>query len=389
MKSLKLMAKIKKEEEKPITPEDQLKSFLNTNKEDHYNYNEEKDYRISSGSLSLDLEMGGIRPSVTRFSGCSESGKSNCALSFMRNFLMPIEGKRGVYIKAEGRLSQEIIDRSGVKFVDKEEDFKDGTCFVLKTNIYEIAIGLTRLLVKNNPQKKNYFFVYDSMDALLPKGDEAREPGEANKVSGAAVLSTDFLRRMALAFATCGHVAVIISQVRSPIQINPYAKQDFKMTNASGGNALLHYSDWILEFQPHYNKDVIWEGEENKSKRLGHYCKIIFRKSTNEKTGMEVRYPIKYGQKGGNSIWREIEVLDLAIAYDYIKKSGKWFEFNKQIIDKLKEQNIEVEEQYDGLDDLKETFLTNKELVDYFHNEFKKTIESRKNNTIDEKTQEI
>ena len=42
-----------------------------------------------------------------------------------------------------------------------------------------------------------------------------------------------------------------------PGVLNPYEKTDPKLTNASGGNAMLHYSDWILEFQPRYVKDII------------------------------------------------------------------------------------------------------------------------------------
>lgn len=75
----------------------------------------------------------------------------------------------------------------------------------------------------------------------------------------------------------------MISQVRSSVQINPYAKSDPKVTNASGGNAILHYSDWILEFQPRYVKDLITTQAAGKGDMLGHWCKIIFRKTSNEK----------------------------------------------------------------------------------------------------------
>ena len=32
------------------------------------------------------------------------------------------------------------------------------------------------------------------------------------------------------------------------------------VTNASGGNAALHYSDWVVEFQPRYKSDLIVGG---------------------------------------------------------------------------------------------------------------------------------
>ena len=86
------------------------------------------------------------------------------------------------------------------------------------------------------------------MDSLVPKADLEKPPEEANKVAGGALLSSDFLRKMALGMTTRGHICYMISQVRSKVSINPYEKTDARVTNASGGNALLHYSDWILEF---------------------------------------------------------------------------------------------------------------------------------------------
>ena len=53
---------------------------------------------------------------------------------------------------------------------------------------------------------------------------------------------------------------------------------------------------------------------EDKGNPIGHYCKIVFRKSVNEKTGAQVRYPIRYGRSDGNSIWIEKEIIDLLVA---------------------------------------------------------------------------
>ena len=37
---------------------DRLKAFLKDNKEDHYNFEDEVYYKVSSGSLNLDFVMG-------------------------------------------------------------------------------------------------------------------------------------------------------------------------------------------------------------------------------------------------------------------------------------------------------------------------------------------
>jgi len=64
-----------------------LNSVLNTNKKFHYAYDVPTDYVVSSGSLTLDIEMGGgIHPGIIRSSGITEGGKTSNALAFARNF---------------------------------------------------------------------------------------------------------------------------------------------------------------------------------------------------------------------------------------------------------------------------------------------------------------
>ena len=59
--------------------ESQIQSYLERNKDDHYNFEEETNYKVSSGSLLLDIEMnGGVRPGIVRMSGASGAGKTSC-----------------------------------------------------------------------------------------------------------------------------------------------------------------------------------------------------------------------------------------------------------------------------------------------------------------------
>ena len=82
------MAKRKKSETDPIgSPLGQIQTYLEQNKADHYNFEEERTYVVSSGSLLLDIEMGGgIGPGIIRASGITEGGKTSCALAFAKNF---------------------------------------------------------------------------------------------------------------------------------------------------------------------------------------------------------------------------------------------------------------------------------------------------------------
>tara|TARA_Y100001938_G_scaffold37130_1_gene51263 strand:- start:6059 stop:7156 length:1098 start_codon:yes stop_codon:yes gene_type:complete len=351
-----------------VSPVQQIQAYLEQNKGDHYNFEEERTYSVSSGSLLLDIEMGGgIKPGIIRASGVAEGGKTSCALAFAKNF-QKMDNAMVIYIKSEGRLSSDMIERSGV-------DTDESKWFVFKCNVYEAVIDFMRQMVKDNPSDTRYMFIIDSMDALVPRGDLEKGADEAIKVAGGSLLSSDFLKRMALGLATRGHICYMISQVRTKVQINPYEKTDPRLTNASGGNAMLHYSDWILEFQPRWSKDVISTQPNGKGDHLGHWCKIVFRKSTNEKTGTEVRYPVRYGRVGGKSVWVEYEVVDMLLQWEMATAKGAWVTISDELIDEVKkETKLEFKKQHQGVDNLRKYFEENKEIGKYLFFKFRETL---------------
>jgi RecA/RadA recombinase len=357
---------VKKKTTEELNPVQQIQNYLKDNKEDHYNFDETPEYMVSSGSLLLDIEMsGGIRPSIIRASGVAEGGKTSCALAFARNFQATVDNSMAVYIKSEGRLSSDMVARSGV-------DTSSAKWFVYKSNIFESVLQLMRDLITNNPTNCKYFFIIDSMDAMVPKKDMDRSFEDSDKVAGGSVLSSNFLKKMALGIATKGHICFMISQVRSKVSINQYEKTDPKLTNASGGNALLHYSDWILEFQPRWGRDMIPPKEK---KPDGHWCRVIFRKSANEKTGTEVRYPIKYGRTGGRSIWTEYEIIDMLLQWDMAIAKGAWIMVGEPLVEELKKEGLEIEGKHQGLDNFRKYLEEKHKIRDYLFNKFKKALE--------------
>ena len=53
------------------------KSILQKNKNDHFNFEEKVSYTVSTGSLSMDIELlGGITPGIVRICGATEAGKT-------------------------------------------------------------------------------------------------------------------------------------------------------------------------------------------------------------------------------------------------------------------------------------------------------------------------
>lgn len=379
------MAKTKKKDKKEteelqesnFNPSDSLGLFLKNNKDFHYNFEEEIDYKISSGSLIMDFEIGGgFCPGLHRFTGSNECGKTSCALQVMKNFLSEPEKRRGIYIKAEGRLSKDMKERSGVDFVFSSEEWEDGKCFVFESNIYEVVVDLLRTLVSDKASGIKYFFILDSVDGLITQADYERSFYESAKVAGGATIASTLMKKISIALAKRGHIAIFISQVRADIQLDPYSKAPARQTSATGGNALLHYANWIIEFEQRFKSDLILEKpkekpDSQKNKILGHYAKVTVKKSPNEKTNSQIRYPIIYGRKNGNSIWNEKEILDLMYIWGFANKKGAWINFDKNFIEEFKsERSVEIPEIIQGQNKFDEWLTENEnaknELIKYF-----------------------
>jgi RecA/RadA recombinase len=379
------MAK-KKEDGSVLTSSEVLSTFLKNNKEDHYNFEDDFEYKVSSGSLQLDIQLGGgFGPGLHRFCGINEGGKTSAALEVMKNFLRTVPNAKGFYIKAEGRLSSEMKERSGVPFTIKAEDWDIGTCFVFESNIYETVVDAMRNLVANNEEGIKYYFLLDAVDGLITKGDLDKTFEDSNKVAGGAVIAANFMKRMSIALAKRGHMAVFVSQVRADIKLDPYTKAPIRQTSATGGNALLHFANWILEFEPRFNGDLILQDSNSKKIDLeknpviGHWAKVTVKKSPNEKTNLQIPYPIRYGRKNGTSIWVEKELVDLLYAWEFMNKSGAWVKPSEDFLELTKELNIETPPNFQGENGLYKFIDENPILIKFLLNYFKKSINEIQN----------
>lgn len=375
------MSKTKAKQEDKEESINLLGNFLKSNKEDHYNFEDDTDYKISSGSLQFDLQLGGgFGPGLHRFTGMNEGGKTSEALEVMKNFLITNRNSKGVYIKAEGRLSPEMRKRSGIRFVFKAEDWLDGTCFVFESNIYETCVDLMRKLIVENEEKVKYCFALDSVDGLMPRNDIDKGFEDSAKIAGGAVIAGAFMKKMSIALAKRGHMAIFISQVRADIKLDPYSKAPVRQTTATGGNALLHFANWIIEFEPRFNKDIILQNSSVKkmdaqtNPSIGHFAQVTIKKSPNEKTNTKISYPIRYGRSGGNSIWIEKEVVDLLYAWEFVKKSGSWYKTTDEFKELLAENKLEFPESIQGETNVFKTIEDDARLSAFLVSYFKNAI---------------
>ncbi len=368
----------KSEQTDVITPEQQAMSFLKANKGDHYNFEETISYKVRASSLMLTAAMdGGIEPGAHRACGTTTGGKTSCTLDLMYQFLQGPTLRRGVYVKSEGRLSEEVKARSGITFTTDVTQWTDKTCFVLESSTYEAVFGFMGDLIRNNSTGTRYFFIVDSMDMMGKRADLEKGLEEAGQVAGGALITSVFFKKSSVALAKRGHIMWFISQVRDSIKINPYEKSAPRQGSASGGHALEHAGDWVLEFLPRFGDDIIRENPgEKSSKPIGHYCRVKIVKSNNEKYGVEVRYPIKYGRKGATSVWVEREIVDLLLMWELVEKSGAWLRPAVELRAEVKEATGEelLPEKIQGMDNLYKLLEDTPKLKDYLFEKFTKLI---------------
>jgi RecA/RadA recombinase len=353
---------------------EQIETFLSdkVNKKYHFNDFKELHYKIPSGSLNLDIALGGgLTSGAHRFTGINEGGKTSCALAFAANFQKLFE-KDGmvIVIKAEGRLTPDMLERSGINTAKEK-------LFIFDCNIFEKVFELIRDLVHNNDEGKRYMFIVDSVDALCRINDIDKGFDEPEQVAGGALITSVFLKKMVLPINKMGHTMILTSQVRVEVSTNPYASRGGPKAKQAGGNAIKHYSNFILEFQERYNSDLMFTNPsatrlEDKGDPIGHYCKIKFRKSINEKTGAQVSYPIKYGRTSGRSVWKEKEVADLMFSFQMAEKKGAWISFSDELKKELEDNEIEYEGKFQGEQKFLAHLEENEELTDFLYSEFKK-----------------
>lgn len=388
--------KVSKPETDPsdaITPQAILAGELARNKGSHLNYEDEVFYKVSTGSLNMDIETaGGVNPGVFVVSGPYESGKTSFTLACMKNMLDTIPDAMGMYVKAEGRLSREMRERSGIKFVfgkwikkDGKDEFDvsewvPGTCFVLETNEWEFTLNQLRRLVSENETKKKYFFFIDSMDGMSLKDDIVKEIGTANKVAGGPLLTKQFLQKMANAMAKRGHICALAGQVSAAIQLDPYSPAAPRSGPGGGGNAKDHWGNHIFIFRSKSQGDLILQKPKDKPDRitnqiLGHSVKILIKKSPNEKSNITVSYPVKYGRSDGKSVWVEYEVVDVLLMYQLLAKSGSWLKLDEVIQKELKEAGFEgVPTQLQGEDNWRKMLEERQDVTGYLFTKFRKMI---------------
>ena len=216
-------------------------------------------------------------------------------------------------------------------------------------------------------QNKNgyrYFFILDSIDAIVRAEDKEKKFDQANKIAGGAALNSAAYKRLSAPIHCLGHHLYVCSQIRT--QNITGAKVGAK---PSGGKATMFYGDIIGKINKGWS-DTYFKDSEGKI--IGNNTSIEITKSYNETTHYKIDIPILFKHKGG--VWREYEAFMICLEWGWITPSGTWFEFTdlfKSYVEETMPNKYDLSKKIQGEKKVVQFLTENVDLFNFIFEKFK------------------
>ncbi|MCL0041671.1 recombinase RecA [Peptococcaceae bacterium] len=276
---------------------------------------------IPTGCLSLDLALGigGVpRGRIVEIFGAESSGKTTIALHVIAQAQQ--HGGIAAVIDAEHALDPTYAKVLGVNIDD---------LLISQPDTGEQALEICEALVRSGALD---VVVIDSVAALVPKAEIEGEMGDLH-VGLQARLMSQALRKLTSVVSKSRTTAIFINQLREKIGVmfgNP--------ETTPGGRALKFYASVRIEVK---KSEQIKQGSE----AVGNRIKAKVVKNKVAPPFKQAEFDIMYG----TGISREGNVLDTAVEFKIVQKSGAWYAYQGERLGQGRENAKEFLKQHPEL----------------------------------------
>ena len=280
---------------------------------------------IPSGSILLDeaLGIGGYpKGRIIEIFGPESSGKTTIAL----HAVAEAQKQDGIaaFIDAEHALDPQYAKALGVN-IDE--------LWVSQPDTGEQALEIAESLVRSGAVD---VIVIDSVAALTPQAEIEGEMGDSHMGLQARLMS-QALRKLTAIISKSNCMIIFINQIRMKIGVMFGSPE-----TTTGGNALKFYASVRLDVR---KIDTLGKGEEE---AWGNKIRIKVVKNKVAPPFRKVETEILFGQ----GLSAHGALLDAAVKYDIIAKSGSWYSYGDDKIGqgkpnavKFLEENLEITQQ--------------------------------------------
>jgi recombination protein RecA len=254
---------------------------------------------IPTGALSLDLALGigGLpRGRIVEIYGPESSGKSTLAMHAVAEAQR--NGGICAYVDAEHAMEPTYAKAIGVNVDD---------LLISQPDTGEQALEIADMLIRSGALD---VLVIDSVAALTPRAEIEGDMGDTH-VGLQARLMSQALRKLTGSISKSRTIAIFINQLREKVGVI-YGSPEV----TPGGRALKFYSSVRIDIRRIESikdgADVV--GNRTRAKVVKNKCGAPFK---------QAEFDIMYGR----GISREGSLLDVAVDFGLVKKSGAWFTY--------------------------------------------------------------